>query len=108
MNLSSLSDEFLNHLEFVKKSSPHTLKDYRHYLSKFNEFHKDKKFPEVDEKLIDDYHKFLEQLTDSEGKKLKTATKNYFLTALRSFLNFLEVEKGLSIYNPEKVRLHNS
>lgn len=105
MDLSSLTDEFLSFLEFNKKSSPYTLKDYRYYLAKFQEFYAGKGKPPIDELLIEDYRKFLNGHADEDGRRLKSSTKNYFLIALRSFLNFLDQEKKMTVFNPDKIKL---
>jgi integrase/recombinase XerC len=98
MNPSSLVEQFLNHLEFEKKASPYTLKNYRHYLEKFLEFYKSKKLNAIDNLLIQEYIVFV------KSQPLKKSTQNYFLIALRSFLSFLE-EKGIESAKPNLIKL---
>jgi len=98
MVLPDLIEEFLQHLRIEKNCSPLTIRDYRHYLNKFNEYYK----KNITELTIDDVRKFRVGLADSG--EMARVTQNYYVIALRSFLRYL-IKKDIKTLAPEKIDL---
>lgn len=97
-SLPELIEEFLQHLRVERNCSPLTIRDYRHYLNKFNEFyHKD-----ITQLTIDDVRKFRVGL--AENGEMARVTQNYYVIALRSFLRYL-IKKDIKTLAPEKIDL---
>ncbi|HVZ58842.1 MAG TPA: site-specific integrase, partial [Patescibacteria group bacterium] len=91
--LPDLIDQFLEYLEIEKNSSKLTIRDYRHYLETFLNWHSATLPEQPIEKLnldnIRKYRVFLSNKTDDHGQNLKKVTQNYYVIALRSFLRYL-------------------
>jgi len=94
VTLSTLIDDFLDHLEIEKNRSQHTRQNYAHYLNRFarfteTEFKRDIKPSQITLPLVRKYRLFLNRFHDNNGRSLKTITQNYHTIALRAFLKFL-------------------
>jgi len=93
--ISEHTIEFLEYCEVEKGLSNLTLRNYSHYLARFNEWiAKNVKEGLTPEKLTADdiwkYRLYLSRYSDPETKKpLKRITQAYFLVALRAFLRYL-------------------
>jgi len=101
-------EDFLEHLLIEKNCSKLTIRNYRHYLSRFSEWKKDnfpkKKLCDINLRIIKKYRVFLSRLTDEKGKGLKKITQSYHITALRSFLKFLS-KNDIQALAPEKIEM---
>lgn len=105
MKLSALIPDFLEYLELERNASPLTLKNYHHYLERFQEFAGDIEPTEIDLNLVRKYRLHLSRWTDlNTQKNLKRVTQNYFMIALRAFLRYLARQDVVSL-SPEKVEL---
>lgn len=96
MLLQSAIDKYLASLN--NSNSQHTARNYSRYLKRFLDFTGNIDIQKLELQLINKYHDFLNVWTDPEnGKSLKPATKNYYLIALRSFINFLKNTESINV-----------
>lgn len=118
-NLFALVNEFLEYLEVEKNASKLTIRNYRHYLTRFlafvgNENNKlsgkinlsaiSTKPKEISLDLVRHFRLYLSRLSDEKGLTLKRITQNYHIIALRSFLRYLS-KRDISSLAPEKIDL---
>ena len=101
-----LIEEFLDDLELARNCSPLTLRNYRHYLSRFSLWLK-KNFPKakltsVNLEIIKKYRLFLARFTAPDGTPLSRSTQAYHLIALRSFFKWL-IKNDWKVLAPEKI-----
>lgn len=101
-------DDFLEYLEVEKGSSKLTIRDYRHYLEVFKDWHSSTLSGESLEKLdlgkVRKYRVFLANKVDIKGKTLKKVTQNYYVIALRSMLRFM-IKNDHKTLEPSKIDL---
>jgi len=100
----NLKREFLEYTEIQKGRSLHTVRNYEHYLDKFQEFSKAKKISDITDRLMREYRLWLNRQPDSRGGTLKKKTQNYYLIALRAFLKYL-AKRGVKAISPESIEL---
>jgi len=95
-------DEFLDYLSVEKGCSPLTIRNYRHYLSRFNEWlitnHKHTDLKSINQDIVHDFRLFLSKL--GLGRK----TQGYHAIALRSFLKWL-IRNDYDVLAPDKIDL---
>ncbi len=108
VDLPELIDQFLEYLEIEKNCSKLTIRDYRHYLSSFQNWlsstHPDKTIESLDLSIIRKYRVYLANRADAKGLTLKRVTQNYYVIALRSFLRFL-IKNDYKTLEPSKIDL---
>jgi len=109
MKLKAYIELFLEHIEVEKNNSVRTIKNYRHYLSRFNNWleenvSEDMNANNIDLNLVQKYRLFLNRLVSKAGKTLSKRTQNYHIIALRAFLRFL-VKRDVQTLAPEKIEL---
>ncbi len=105
MIISSLISDFLEYLELEKNASLRTVRNYDHYLRRFQEFSQDLDPAKIDLNLIRKYRLYLSRYVDPISKKpLKRVTQNYFMIALRAFLRYL-ARMDIKSLSAEKVEL---
>lgn len=102
-----LAIEFLEHLEVERNVSKLTIRDYAHYLHRFNDWfehegHND--IRELDQHVLKKYRVYLSRLKTEEGETLALSTQSYHIICLRSFLKWM-VKNDLDVLHPEKVDL---
>lgn len=100
MDLEQLIKDFLEYLEIERNVSQLTIRNYRHYLSRFVHFltrptdpaspppsvkTAPVKITDITAERIRQYRLYLSRFTDEKGMSLKRVTQNYHLIALRSF-----------------------
>lgn len=105
MMLSTAIGNFLKYQETEKQASRQTLKNYRHYLNRFQDFALEIKAEEINLELVHKYKHHLASFVDPlTNTTLQKKTQNYFLIALRSLLRYLN---GLSmpVISPDRVKL---
>ena len=104
--LDRLIEEFLEHLEIERHSSPLTIRNYRHYLGRFSLWFKRqnaKAIPSsINLEIIKKYRVFLARFTPPNGILLSRSTQSYHVIALRAFLRWL-VKNDYQTLAPEKV-----
>lgn len=91
-DIEKLIGEFLDYLAVERGSSPLTLRNYKHYLTRFAAWtaeHNVSSVSQVSPQIVQDYRVYLSQLTDPKGKTLSRKTQGYHAIALRSFLKYL-------------------
>lgn len=109
MQLNDAVERFLEYLEIERNSSKLTIRNYRHYLTRFMNFALKLSPPLTDSEKISSetirsYRLFLSRITDSKNLTLKRITQNYHLIALRALLRYL-IKRDSPTLNPEKVDL---
>lgn len=124
MNLPTLVDEFLEHLEIERNVSQLTIRNYKHYLDRFLRFlagepppspqggdsqslQKNKQslsVKNITAESVRQYRLFLSRYVDDKGISLKRVTQNYHLIALRSFLKYC-IKRDIPVLSPDKIDL---
>lgn len=103
--LSTLITDFLEYLELERNASQKTIRNYDHYLRRFQQFTGDIDPKNIDMGLIRKYRLYLSRFVDPDNQKpLKRVTQNYFMIAVRAFLRYL-ARIDISSLSPEKVEL---
>ena len=107
-------DEYLEYLEVEKGSSPLTIRDYKHYLTRFLEWLKKENIhlgiSDINPEVIRQYRVFLSRLTSGGGKNhgeertLSRKTQGYHVIAIRSFLRYL-IKRDQKVMSPDKIDL---
>lgn len=118
--LPDLIKDFLEYLEIEKNCSPLTIRDYNHYLSRFQNWYspaspaggpapQDRSVKNIDLETVKKYRVFLSRLTHGESQtlSLSKATQSYHVIALRSFLRWL-AKNDIETLSPEKIELPKS
>ncbi len=109
--LDRLIEEFLEHLEIERQSSPLTIRNYRHYLGRFSNWLKRNNFKakpsSIDLEKIKKYRVYLARFSAPNGQSLSRSTQAYHVIALRAFLRWL-VKNDHEVLAPEKVDLPKS
>lgn len=101
---------YLDHLEIERGLSSKTQENYSRFLSKFFNWLIDNKLEKLKPKDLNSdhiwkYRVFLSRWRDPKTKKeLKKSTQNYYLIALRSYLEFF-VEKKIAALSPSEIKL---
>ena len=104
MKLHEAITEFLEYCEIEKGHSQMTIRDYDHYLRRFEQFAGDITPERIDLELVRRYRLALNRITDDRGRTLKRVTQNYHIIALRAFLKYL-IKKDVKVLSPEKIEL---
>ena len=104
MDLKSLHQQFLEHLEVEKGRSLKTVENYDRYVKKFLEFAKISSPSQIDDELVRKYRLFLNREEKSDGGNLDRKTQNYYLIALRVFLKYL-AKRNIASLPAEKIEL---
>lgn len=94
-------DDFLDYMAVEKGSSPLTIRNYKHYLSRLNNFLTSKGKNSLESINLDLVHDFRIYLTKlGLGRK----TQGYHAIALRSFLKWL-LKNDIQVLEPTKIDL---
>ncbi|KKS89464.1 MAG: Site-specific recombinase XerD [Candidatus Gottesmanbacteria bacterium GW2011_GWA2_44_17] len=124
MNLPTLVDQFLEHLEIERNVSHLTIRNYRHYLNRFMDFLSSGSLSSPDREdhdahriqwqkvttshitleSIRQYRLFLSRYAYEKGITLKRITQNYHLIALRSFLKYC-IKRDIPVVSPDRIDL---
>lgn len=107
--LTGLITDFLDYLEVERNVSPLTIRNYKHYLMRFNAWLEEASTSppnpqKITAETIHRFRVFLTRYTDTKGLTLKRVTQNYHLIALRAFLRYLS-KKDIKTMSPEKIDL---
>lgn len=103
MKLSNLIRQFLEYCEIEKGHSALTVRNYEHYLNRFQEWAGDIGPEGINLEQIRQYRLFLNRL-EGENGNLKKATQNYHMIALRAFLKYL-AKMDIKSLSAEKIEL---
>lgn len=92
-SLKDLVYSFLDYMEIQKGSSPLTIRNYRHYLTRFVDWGKDRNMvsspEEIDQEALHHYRLYLSRIKTGRGDYLSKKTHGYHMIAIRSFLKWL-------------------
>lgn len=98
---------FLEHLEVERNVSKLTIRNYGHYLRRFNDWLRNEgiaDLKDIDQEIIRKYRVYLSRYEDSIGRTLSKKTQSYYVIALRSWFKWL-VKQDAPIMHPEKIDL---
>jgi len=108
-DLRRLVDDFLEYLVVEKSLSILTVRNYRHYLTRFILWMEENSVPlspsNIDLELTGRFRLYLANYLDKNGSPLKKATQTYHIIALRSFLRYMGTRRDLPVLNPDKIDL---
>lgn len=107
MKLIEAIEAFLEHIEIGKNQSLKTVRNYQHYLTRFEEFAGDITVDEISMDLVSKFRIHLNRLADKFGRPLSRKTQGYHLIALRALLKYLE-KQGIDSLASTKVDLPKS
>lgn len=100
--------QFLEYLEIEKNSSKLTIRNYRLYLKRFEEWfvksYSGKGIKDIDIDKVRKYRLYLSNWVDSKDMTLMRVTQSYYIIALRSFLKFL-IRSDHDTLSPDKIDL---
>ncbi len=99
--------QFLDHIEVERNLSRLTIRNYRHYLSRFADWFAQEGFTDITQLNLDivlKYRVYLSHFSDLYGRELTKKTQGYHVIALRSFLKYL-VKNDVPVISPEKIDL---
>ena len=101
--------EYLEYLEVEKGSSPLTVRNYRHYLTKFTEWLKKEgirlEIRDINPEVVRQFRVHLSRLPGSRGEGcMCRKTQSYYAIAIRSFLRFL-IKNDFAVMSPDKIDL---
>jgi site-specific recombinase XerD len=101
-------DEYLQFIEVERGSSPLTIRNYKHYLTRFTDWMNDanirQKLEDINPDIVRQYRVYLTRLTDGNGGTLSRKTQGYHAIALRSFLRWL-IKNDYKVMSPDKIDL---
>lgn len=104
MLLSKAKTDFLEYLEIEQNRSQKTIRNYDHYLTRLVDFAGEIKVSDIDLELIRKWRLWLNRLGTNTSDELQTATQNYHLIALRSFLKFC-AKRDIPALTADKIEL---
>lgn len=101
-------EDFLEYLEIEKNCSRLTIRNYRHYLTRFSLWLKENypvlKLCDISLGIVKKYRVFLARFISPQDLPLKKITQNYHLIAVRSWLKYL-AKQDIKTLSPEKIEL---
>ena len=102
------AEEFLDYLSVERGSSPLTIRNYRHYLRRFNNWLKSQNIrqnlKDINQDIVRSYRIYLSNLPAGKDKTLSRRTQGYHVIALRSFLKWLR-KGGKEVLDFEKIEV---
>ena len=104
MDLKTLHQQFLEHLEVEKGRSLKTVENYDRYVKRFLDFAKTTEPEEISEEMLRKYRLWLNRIVLKDGNNLNKKTQNYYLIALRAFLKYL-AKRSIASLPPDKIEL---
>jgi len=100
--------DYLDYLNIEKGSSPLTIRNYRHYLTRFSQWIIGQDMnvaPEdITPELVRQFRVYLSKQTDQKGKLLSKKTQSYHVIAIRSLLRWL-IKNDYNVMSPDKIDL---
>lgn len=100
--------DFLEYLQVERGSSPLTLRNYRHYLTRFIKWMDSsgvrENLKDINPDLIKNFRIYLTGLPGEKGQLLTRRTQGYHVIALRSFLKWL-IKNDYAVMAPDKIDL---
>ncbi len=109
--LAKYIQTFLEYLEIEKNASKLTIRNYKLYLQRFDDWfsknHPGKGIKDINIENVRRYRVFLSDWVDEKGMTLMRVTQSYYIIALRSFLKFL-IRNDYETLSPDKIDLPKS
>jgi len=99
--------DFLESLEVEKNLSNLTLRNYGHYLRRFNDWFASKGYNDLldlDQDILRKYRVYLSRYSDDQGRTLSKKTQGYHIIGLRSWFKWL-IRHDVEVIHPEKIEL---
>lgn len=110
-NKSELSEkvsEFLEYLTIERGSSPLTIRNYSHYLTRFIDWLRSEgirlSLRDINPEIVRQYRVYLSRLSDGKNGTISRRTQSYHVIALRSFLRWL-IKNDYPVMSPDKIEL---
>jgi site-specific recombinase XerD len=101
-------NEFLEYLQVERGSSPLTIRNYRHYLTRFENWmeseHIREDLKDINPEVVRRFRVHLTNLPGENGQLMKRRTQGYHAIALRSFLKWL-IRNDCVVMAPDKIDL---
>jgi len=107
MRFSSAKTDFLEYLEIEQNRSQKTIRNYDHYLTRLLDYAGDITVADITPELVRKWRLWLNRLGTNTSDELGTATLNYHLIALRSFLKFC-AKRDIPALTADKIELARS
>lgn len=104
MRFSKAKTDFLEYLEIEQNRSQKTIANYDHYLTRLHDYAGDISVTDIDADLVRKWRLWLNRLGTNMSDELGTATLNYHLIALRSFLKFC-AKRNIPALTADKIEL---
>lgn len=106
--LAKKIEDFLEYLQVERGSSPLTIRNYRHYLSRFllwmESEHIHEGIKDINPDVIHNFRVFLTTLPGENKAQLSRRTQSYHVIAMRSFLKWL-IRNDFAVMAPDKIDL---
>ena len=106
--ISAKAGAFLEYLEVERGASPLTIRNYKHYLSRFCAWMAKENIRQdlvdINQDIVRSYRVYLSRLSDGKGGTLSRKTQGYHAIALRSLLKWL-IKNDVEVMAPEKIDL---
>jgi site-specific recombinase XerD len=106
--IATKSSQFLEYLQVEKGASPLTIRNYRHYLSRFVTWLQKngirQNLSDINQDVVRQYRVFLTSLKGEKTDMMARRTQGYHVIALRSFLKYL-IKNDYDVMSPEKIDL---
>lgn len=100
--------EFLEYLQVERGSSPLTIRNYKHYLNRFEKWMESQNIREnlidINPDTIRRFRVYLSNLPGEKGQNITRRTQGYHAIALRSFLKWL-LKNDYAVMAPDKIDL---
>ncbi len=102
------SEDFLEYLQVERGSSPLTIRNYKHYLTRFilwmGKEGIRQSLKDINLDVVRQFRVYLSNLPDRKGGTLSRRTQGYHVIALRSFLKWL-IKNDYQVMAPDKIDL---
>lgn len=106
--LGRKANEFLQYLAVEKGSSPLTIRNYKHYLSRLILWMDGEGIQEnlkdINPDVVHSFRVYLANLPGENGNKMSRRTQGYHVIAMRSFLKWL-IRNDYQVMAPDKIDL---
>ncbi|PID83517.1 hypothetical protein CSB11_00915 [Candidatus Campbellbacteria bacterium] len=107
-NVELLTKKFLEYIEIEKGRSLNTVSNYKRYLKKFFDYTQIQDVKDINQENVSDFRIYLNRQNNGkkgiENSTLSKKTQNYYLTALKMFLQFLS-KRDIKSLASEKIEL---
>jgi site-specific recombinase XerD len=106
--ISSKVNQFLEYLQVERGSSPLTIRNYRHYLSRFMKWMDSQGIREdlkdINPDVVRAFRVYLSNLPGENKALMARRTQGYHVIAMRSFLKWL-IKNDYAVMAPDKIEL---